>query len=457
MNIKEKIKNYIGRLNGASRQSDQRDRYAKITWALLRLYRFIQITGREFFADRLLLRSIALTFATLLSVIPVLAISFSMFKLFGGGEWFMEVLRPVLMQNLAPGSEQLITHRIEELITASGGITAGGIGLIFLLFIVYAIFTAIESTFNLIWGVSSQAGVLRRLSIYWGLVTIIPILLISSLALTTYLLALPMVHQAVERVDFAKNLVNRMLPGFMVTLSFFLLYKFLPSARVKTHAALTGAVIAGIIYEMFKFIFIFYTGKLVKYDVIYGSLAVVPLLMVWVNISWVVALIGVEVCYVAQHFKMLFHKHKHVVFSRPQKDALAYLILTQITLAFRGKRDPVTIHEWSDLSGAPPDIIRKVVDKLHRGGIVETVGKNDEVVILARDPDFIRVDEIDMILSGEAHEKWAWPSDPVWKKLKKWMRQRRKTAEEITNSITLGELVQKLEKSTGETGEIIPL
>ncbi|HHE47028.1 MAG TPA: YihY family inner membrane protein, partial [Bacteroidetes bacterium] len=323
----QRIRDWIDSLEGGSDEADTMAWHTLAAGYLIRLYRFVQITIREFLDDRLLLRAMALTFATLLSIIPLLAILFGMFQMFGGGEWFVDVLRPVLMRNLAPGSGPAVAQRIEELLVARGGGPAvSGIGLLFLVFAVYGIFTGIESTFNLIWGVSLRAGVLHRLPLYWGLVTIIPILVVSSLALTTYIKALPLVHQAVESVSFADSLINRLLPVLMVMLGFFLLYRFLPNTRVRTYAALLGAVIAGLIYELLKSGFIFYTGKLVQYDVIYGSLAIIPLLMVWVNLSWVVVLLGVEICFVTQHYDLLQNKRKHVVFSRPQKDALAYLI-----------------------------------------------------------------------------------------------------------------------------------
>jgi len=386
----------------------------------------------------------ALTFATLLSIIPLLAILFSSFKLFGGGEWFMEMLRPVLMQNLAPGSGPVVAERIESLLESFGGTTVGGIGLIFLVVVVYGIFSAIEGTFNLIWGTSSRAGALHRLPFYWGLVTIIPILVVSSFALTTYLKALPLVHQAALRGGFAGDLIDRLLPGLMVMLSLFLLYRFLPSARVRTYAVLVGAVVAGLLYEAVKAVFIIYTGKLVKYNVIYGSMAIIPLLMVWVNLSWIVALLGVEICFVTQHYNVLQSKRKHVGFSRPQEDALAYLILTQVTLAFRGVRDPVTIDEWSHRYGVPPGIVLGVVERLRSGGVLERAGPGRDEILLTRDPESIRIGDIDRILSGEALEEWTWPDEAPWLWLKGWMRKRSRAARE-TGDGTLGDLVGSIE------------
>ncbi|MDP8239644.1 MAG: YihY/virulence factor BrkB family protein [Candidatus Hatepunaea meridiana] len=442
-----KTKYWFKRLEEKCQADSAHNRYICIARIIIQLYRFVQITVREFLDDRLFLRAMALTFATLLSLIPLLAISFSMFKLFGGGVWFMEVLRPVLTQNLAPGSEPIVAQRIEELIFTGGGTTIGGISILFFLLAIYGIFSAIESTFNLIWGTSSRAGALHRVPLYWGLVTIIPLLVVSSLALTTYLKALPLVVEAVERVGFAENLINRLLPGIMVMVSFFLLYRFLPSTRVRTYAAAIGAITAGLLYELIKSGFIIYTGKLVQYDVIYGSLAIAPLLMIWVNLSWVIVLMGVEVCFVSQHYNVLLNKRKHIKFSRSQKDALAYLILTQVTLAFRGKREPVTIDEWSHNYGVPPGIVTEVIERLRKGGVLTKTGPGRNEILITRDPDYLQVSNIDSILSGELLEEWNWPSEESWQWLKDWMQHRAEVAGETTDGITLGELVSSLMES----------
>lgn len=410
------------------------------------IFRFCQITVREYLDDRLFLRSMALTFVTLLAIVPVLAISFSMFRMFGGGEWFMETIKPTLMLNLAPGSWPVLAERIQSLVHTGSSKTIGGIGLVFLVIVVYGIFSAIESTFNLIWGVTSRSGTLHRLSIYWGLVTIIPLLMASSLALTTYLRALPLVSQAVERVGFSENLLNRMLPSIMVFLSLYLLYKYIPSTRVRTKSALLGAGVALILYEITKYFFILYTGKLVKYDVIYGSLAAIPLLMVWVNLSWIMVLTGVEVSFVSQHFNLLMSRRKHMEFSRHQLDALAYLILTQVTLAFRGKRDRVTIDEWSHKYGIPPAVIHELVGKFSKGGILQIIGSDRSELLLVRDPEYVTVGSVNKILSGEAIEEWSWPDDTSWEWMKNWIRFNDDLREHTADGKTLDDVVSSIEQ-----------
>jgi membrane protein len=221
----------------------------------------------------------ALTFATLLAVIPLLAILFSLFQLFGWGDWFIKILGSALTNDWTPGGSPQLARRIETLIQAFGGRTTGTLGLILLVLGLYGIFAAIESTFNLIWGVSAKPRALRRLPRYYLLIAVISLLVIGSLAITTYLSAIPVLNRMMQRVDLPVNLINRLLPGAMVMVSLFLLYRFLPAARVRTYAAAVGTAVAGLLYEAVKHLFIFYTGRLVRYDLFYGSLAFVPLLI----------------------------------------------------------------------------------------------------------------------------------------------------------------------------------
>jgi len=445
MNIFEKFSHWIRHFDEREKNGEFSGGIKVVFRIFVLFYRFIQITIREFLDDRLFMYSMALTFCTMLTLVPILAVSFSIFKLFGGGQWFTETLRPILLRSLAPGSGPIIAGKIEALLVKGSDTTWGGISLVLLVLVVFGIFSAIEKTFNNIWGVSGNSGSLYRLPHYWGLMTIIPMLILSSLAFTTYLTALPLVHEAIERVSSFKSVANSMLPGIIILIGFFLLYRFLPNTRVRTYSALTGAAIATLFYELFKSIFIFYTGKVVHYDVVYGSLAIIPLLMVWINLSWVVVLLGVEISFVIQHFNVLLDKGKHIEFSRPQKDMLAYQILFQVTQAFRGKRPPVSLGEWSHQYGIPPAILEETFDQLRNGGIVMRTGERGEKLLLTRDPDFIHLNDIGRILSGEAQEKWKIPNDSSWRWMKNWFQEYCLGHDQAGGNMTLGKLVELME------------
>ncbi len=444
-NLAESTRQWIETIEEPSTSRKLSPPWGWIVYVLRHGITFFRITVREFLDDHLLLKSAALTFATLLTIIPVLAISISVFQLFGGGEWFTNVVRPALLQNLAPGSGPQVAETLEEAITAVGSATSGGIGVVLLVLAVYGIFSGIESIFNGIWGVSGKMGGIGRLPLYWGLVTIVPTLTIGYFAISTYIQALPLVNEAVERVSGAKQILNAILPIIMIMLGFFLLYKFLPATRVRYRAAAIGAVFASLMHELLKTGFIFYTSTLVNYNVIYGSLAVLPILMIWINLSWIVVLAGVEVSFVIQHWRVLTSRRKHVHFSRDQQDSLAYLMLFEATGAFRGERPIVTIEEWTNY-GVPPGAVNEMLDRFETGNLLLRTGKEGGSIILGKDPNSITLKEVDMIISGETSSEWNWPAEPAWDWIKLWMKERQENLHSSMKSATLEDLVEKIKK-----------
>jgi len=394
------------------------------------LYDFFYITFREFVADRLMLRAMALTHATLLSLVPLLIILFSLFKILGGGEWFDEVVRPGMFNLLAPGVESTVSERISRLIHNYAAKTIGVVGAALLFFGVYAIFLAIEMTFNLIWGGSRRGKFLLRAPIYWGLLIVIPLLIATSLAATTYISALP----AAERGGFIELIIQRLGTGAMVTVSLMLIYRFLPTAPVRWSSACVGALIAGVVFEVSKYIFIFYARELVRYDVLYGSLAILPMLLIWINIAWVVTLFGVEVSYVYQHFDQLRKKQKRVPLSRLQQDALAWSMVRTALEAPEVERGWLDAAVLGERWGAPPGAVSEVVRMLELGGVLERREAAGDIFRLAKSGSEISVEQVDRAVRLHAGEPWPWPQDPLWAEIRNWLqaRERRGSARKET-------------------------
>ena len=412
---------------------------------LFHAFRFIQLTVRESIEDKIPLRATALTFASLLTMVPLLVIAFQVFRMLGGQEWFFETVRPFILDLLAPGTGPKVAEKLQEVIENAGSATLGGVGVLVLVLAVYSIFSGVESTINVIWGTKSRAGSLQRLPLYWGLVTIVPVLVLGSLAITTYLQALPFVSETVQAVDVSQALVNRLISMAMVILGFFLLYRFVPSTTVHTLYAFMGAMVAGAFYEMVKAAFIVYTADLVQYDVIYGSLAIFPLLLVWVNLSWIIVLGGMELTYVSQHYSSLVNKPKHVRLSRAQRDSACYLLLKETTQAFYADGEQVSLEEWSHTWNVPPHLAEATVDLLREGGLVQRAGLDQSTVLLARDPKKVTIAEIEDLLSNEARTAWRWPESRQWGWLQKWMHTKQKSWLEASGCTTLDELVSTME------------
>jgi len=452
MGLNRKVQNISDQIqemkNGDATLRKDADRTTRI---FFNVFRFVQISVRETLDDRLPLKSMALTFASLLSIIPLLGISFSLFRLFGGGDWFVDTLRPLILENLAPGTGPKVAEQLQGLIENAGSAALGGLGVVLLVTAVYAIFSGIESTINAVWGIRTRAGSLQRLPLYWGMVTIVPILVVGSLAITTYLEAMPIVA-AVQNIEFGRGILNRALSSGMIIVGFFILYKFVPATKVRSWAALVGALVAGILYEIIKATFILYSSEIVQYDVIYGSLSVIPMLLIWVNLFWIILLGGVEISFVAQHYGTLLDRPKHVKLSRYQKDAFAYLMLKEATSAFRGEREEVTLEEWAKKWNVPPNLAEATAERLRIGGLIERTGKGFSVILLAKSPSKVSIDEVESLLSLTTMSEWKWPGAQSWSWLREWLDNRRCVALDASECKNLAELVDQMDKAGKSSG-----
>jgi membrane protein len=412
------------------------------------LLRFVKVVWRESVRDTIPTRAASLTFATMLTMIPVLIIVFNVFQLFGGSEWFDSTVRPFILNNLAPGTGDDVATRLEEIITHAGGFALNGTGVLVLVIAVWSIFSGIEGTVNAIWGTRSSAGSLKRLPLYWGLITIVPILLVGSLAITTYLQAVPFINETVGHLGVLQTLFNRAVSAGMIILGLFLFYEFVPNTHVGPRYALASAAIVGLLYEILKSGFVFYTTNLVQYNLIYGSLAAIPLLLIWVNLSWILVLAGVEMTFVQQHYKTLSSQSKGLKMSKTQRNVLGYMLLYEATKVFqgeRGERKNLSPVMWGDQYEIPPGLIEATVDKLQQGGLVERVGSPPDQIILARSPVQISVAEMDAILMSEMRSEWEWPEHTTWQWLRKWMDKRQSAALTAVVTRSLADLVEEID------------
>ncbi len=385
-----------------------------ITWAEA-FYDFARITIREFAADRLILRALALTFGTLLSLLPLLAVLFSLFKILGGGEWFLEAVRPAFSTYLAPGVHPVISLKLSRLVTNFAAKTIGGVSFVLLLAGLHAIFASVEATFNLIWGGSPRGKFLVRAPLYWGLFLAIPLLLAGAIAFTTYIIALPLTAEVAVHFSFLGNLLRRSIPAAMIIISLILIYKYLPTAPVRWKSALIGGAAAGILYELSKHLFIFYAGRLVRYDLLYGSLAIIPMAMIWINISWLIALFGIEIAYVYQHFTLLRREQKHIRLSRRQQDALCFrLLLAAIVPADTPRTLWINYGDLAEEWELPPGAVIEAVERLQRAGLIQRTIRGGEFIRLHAGVERMKLSEIEGVLNSEDKEVWQWPAEPLW-------------------------------------------
>ena len=250
----------------------------------------VYLLGR-FHEDRILYYSGYLSYVTLLSMVPLLAVIFSFFSIFPFFEKLKEEVEEFVFSNFMPALGDAVQEQILSFVENATRMTP--FGLLVLLIIAVLLLSSIDHTLNQIWHVRKNRGLIVSYSIYLVVLISSPFLLGTSLAATSYLVSLSGIEEGAA-LSVIKLLLAS-LPFLGSFLFFLLLYIIVPHTKVHFWSAVSGAMIATLLFEISKSAFALYFINFPVYQVIYGALAVIPLLFIWVFISWVVVLVGAQI------------------------------------------------------------------------------------------------------------------------------------------------------------------
>ncbi len=259
---------------------------------LKQLFNFIQAVSQAFYDDRCLRSSAAMTYTTLLSLVPLSTVIFSIFAAFPMFDSVASQIQSFVFENFVPTSSNAIQHYLEEFSSKASKLTA--IGTAFLIVSALLLMNTIEGAMNDIWHIKSSRKPIPKFMVYWAMLTLGPILVGASIALTSYLSSLPLISGLTPKL-----LV--LLPFLATTLACTLLYAVVPNTYVPLRHALTGAIVAALLFEIAKKGFALYITAFPTYEVIYGALATIPIFLIWLYISWMVVMLGAEISYCLYH------------------------------------------------------------------------------------------------------------------------------------------------------------
>ena len=245
----------------------------------------------RFKEDRIIFYSGYLSYVTLLSMVPLLAVTFSAFSLFPVFQEWRGELEAFVFKNFVPTLGEAIQGHFVRFIENATKMTP--VGLVILILLALLLIYSIDHTLNHIWRVRKNRRLIVSFSIYWVVLTLGPILIGTSLLTTSYLLSLTGFEE--NTLLAVRKLFLELLPYLASFSSFLLLYLVVPNTSVHFWSALSGAMIAAILFELSKSAFALYFTHFPVYQAIYGALAIIPLLFIWVYVSWIVVLVGAQV------------------------------------------------------------------------------------------------------------------------------------------------------------------
>ncbi|MGE4298387.1 MAG: YihY/virulence factor BrkB family protein [Desulfovibrionaceae bacterium] len=341
--------------------------------------------------DALLLRASALTFTTILSIVPFLAVAFSVLK--GIGFQNKDFIRDLLMQASA-GREQVVDHIITY-INQTNVKTLGGLGMGLLLFTVISLLSNIEASFNRIWGVERGRSLGRKTTDYFSVSLIFPVLIVTAISFTATLQSNTVVQKLLTYsvVSEIYLFIFRMVPYISVWLALTFLFMFIPNTRVRFLPALGGGVLAGTAWQLAQWAYITFQIGAAKYNAIYGSFAQFPLFLVWVYMSWVIILLGAEMSFAFQNLRTreIQAKYRHVSTEQSQRFGLAVLLELAATMHRSGP--PPALEDLADTLGLPLILVRDLLLVLEQEDLAAKLDSEDgrERYGCIKSPDAIRV------------------------------------------------------------------
>lgn len=319
-------------------------------------------------------RASALTYSTLLSIVPLLAVLFAVARGFG----FQNIVQSELF-GYFQGQEQALSTAMrfidKSLEYAQGGIFLG-IGIVLLLYTVLNLMSNIEENFNSTWGIKNGRSYYRQFTDYTGLLLVAPILLVCNAGFSIIL------NSSLETqiIGVFISPFIKVLPFILTILLFTFIYAYIPNTKVNIGSAIFAGIIAGISFQVFQQFYISGQLWISKYNAIYGSFAALPLLLLWLQISWLIVLIGVELSFAHQNIaKFNFEKETKDI-TRRYKDFIILLISTLIVKRFEEGEKPYTANDISEKYKIPTrltyDIIYLLLDL---NIIIETPSGKDMV------------------------------------------------------------------------------
>jgi membrane protein len=255
------------------------------------LCRIFLITRSSYKGNRIPSRATALAYTTLLSLVPFLAVTFSLFKAFGGLDKALDPIKTFVLSNLATGTGSSAVQYLDQFIENFRSGAVGLIGFLLLTLSVVGVLATIEGVFNDIWKVEQSRTFIRRFTTYWTLITIGPAFLGISLTVTGALQSSHLVHQILSLSGAQQFLIGK-IPWLITWGLFVALYLIMPNTRVKVRSALIGGVIGGTLWEIAKYGYTLYATRVMAKSAVYGSLGMVPIFLVWIYYTWLVVLIG---------------------------------------------------------------------------------------------------------------------------------------------------------------------
>lgn len=384
--LKQRLNDFLWRAH------PQRPRWQALVADQMRLAVCI---GRDLASGELNLRAMGLVFTTLLSLVPLIAVSFSALK----GLGVHNRVEPLLAQALAPMGERSseITERLIGFVDNIEVGVLGAVGTAFLVVAAVSLVQQIESAFNYTWDVGRARTLVRRFSDYLSLLVIGPIVMVAATGGAASLVGSSLVQDAltIEPLATLWKLFGGASRFLVVVLAFTALYLIIPNTRVRAGPALYGGVVAGVAWELVGRVFAAFAVGSTSYTAVYSGFAILLLFMVWLNLSWLILLVGSSVAFYRQHPTRRANGGRRGAELAPaQRERVALAVMLAIVEDWWAGRPSPDTEQLAGRASAAGVAVDGVLDALLNAGLIVPGGTGDGGYLPARPPERISVKQV---------------------------------------------------------------
>jgi membrane protein len=362
-------------------------------WAVpfVRFARIVYAVVRDFIEGQMTLRAMSLVYTTLLSLVPLIAISFSVLKGFGAHNQ----VKPFLDNMLAPLGEKglEISARIVEFVDNMQVGVLGFVGFALLFYTVISLMQKIERAFNEIWRIHRPRSLSQRFRDYLSVIIVGPALVFASLGISATFLASGTVRDiaAIEPVGFLVKLAGTLIPYLMIIAAFTFIYVFMPNTRVRLRSALLGGVVAGILWNTLGWAFASFVASSGQYVAVYSAFATLILFLIWLHIAWLVLLVGSSIAFYHQRPEYLIAERRELGASNRVRERLALLVMANVARHFYAGKAPWTADALALHLMAPVDAVDAALGALEKAGHLTRTGQEPPAYLPARPPETTEV------------------------------------------------------------------
>ncbi len=374
---------------------------------LIRIIRLIYASAREFTKNDLNLRSMGLVYITIISLIPFLAVSFSVLKGFG----VHNQLEPTLLNILKPLGEkgQQIATQIIEFVSNVNVKVLGGVGFGLLFYTVISLIKRLEDSLNIIWKVKSGRSFMRRISDYLSITLIGPVFFFIAIGLTATASSNTLIQKilSVEPLGFIFVYISKILPLFIVFFIFTFTYKLIPNTKVNITSAMLGAFIAVILWQAINLLFKLGIIISTNTTLIYSSFAVIIIFLLWLYLNYIVLLIGAQLSYCHQNINFLHITKSAFKLSNRLKEKLSLRIMQLISQNFYNSKENLNLESLTNRIGLNQDDIFESLNNLVESKIITETNEQPTSYVPAKDLEKITVkDVLKSVRSNSANENF---------------------------------------------------